>query len=178
MLDDAADFFRDTYGGHMVHLTGLLVDDSIPAIAKAVLGEAAMAKDGFTVHGGVSEHSRTMALRPDLVSPSVTGAPAVTGKSVADLMRIARRADWPGYFGAPALASAALGEREVAAFVTPRVALALRILDGVDERTLPRYATMMATVPGIADIEKASAARDARIARVQQQWLARHRSAP
>src|SRR4030095_15001934 len=46
---------------------------------------------------------------------------------------------WTGYFGAPRYASAALGRRLLEAENREWVALALRILDGLDERQISRY---------------------------------------
>ena len=84
-----------------------------------------------------------MAVRPDLVPAAVANAPSVTGKDLADLRRIAAGDNWNGYFGAPRYASAALGRRLLEAQNRERVALALRILDGLDERQIPRYAAAM-----------------------------------
>ena len=173
-LDEACDYFRDTYGGHMVHLTGLVPG---PGPADAVLASAlpkvVLAEDGFTVHAGLAEHSELMALRPDLVPPSVTKAPSVTGKDFSDLRRIAAGDAWTGYFGAPRFASPKLGSRLLDEENRAMVALALRILDGLDEQQVPRYTAMMSKVPGLADVMDAAAKRDAAIEERQQQWLAR-----
>src|SRR4029453_5036699 len=80
-LDQAGDYFRDTYGGHMVNLTGLERGPSaVDSVLAAEASKAALAEDGFTVHAGLLGTSHVMALRPDLVSPAVANAPSVTGK--------------------------------------------------------------------------------------------------
>ena len=173
-LDQAGDYFRDTYGGHMVNLTGLQPGPSpVGAVLASELSKAALAEDGFTVHASLAEHSRLMALRPDLVPAAVANAPSVTGKDLADLRRIAAGEKWTGYFGAPRYASAALGRRLLEAQNRENVALALRILDGLDERQIPRYAAAIIAMPDGAAISDANAKRDAAIEEQQRQWLAK-----
>ena len=175
-LDDAGDYFRDTFGGRMVHLRGLVP----PALAtdsvfRADVPDAARAEDGLTVHAGLVEHSFVMALRPDLVPPSVAQAPSITARDFADLRRIAAAPGWPGYFGAPRHASGALGRRLVEAENGQYVALALRILDGMDERTVPRLSAIRGQQAGPAAVSRAAALRDAAEERRQRRWLDRRR---
>ena len=174
-LDQAGDYFRDTYGGHMVNLTGLQPGPSpVDAVLAAEVSKAALVEDGFTVHAGLGEHSWTMALRPDLVPATIANAPSVTGKDLADLRRIAAGDKWTGYFGAPRYASAELGRRLLEAQIAEVVALALRILDGLDERQVPRYTAMMTKLPEGAALADANAKRDAEIEEQQRQWLAKN----
>ena len=71
------------------------------------------------------------------------GAPSLTGANFADLVRIAKAEEWPGYFGAPRLATAAVGAQEFALSSQKVNAMALQILDGLDSREIPRYADEM-----------------------------------
>jgi creatinine amidohydrolase/Fe(II)-dependent formamide hydrolase-like protein len=174
-LDEASDYFRDTYGGHMVHLTGLLLESNpAGAILASSLPQSAIAEDGFSVHAYLAEHSEVMALRPDLVPSTIAKAPSVTGKDFPDLVRIAGAEGWAGYFGAPRYASAELGHRLLEARSREFVSLALRILDGLDERLVPRYVARVWKAPGIATVMDASAKRDAAVEERQQQWLSKN----
>jgi creatinine amidohydrolase/Fe(II)-dependent formamide hydrolase-like protein len=174
-LDEAGDYFRDTYGGRMVNLTGLLLDSNAEKpILTAALPAHAIGDDGFSVHAYLAEHSEVMALRPDLVPATVTKAPSITGKDFPDLMRIARSEGWPGYFGAPRYATAELGRRLIEARNREFVSLALRMLDGLDDRQVPRYVARVWNAPGIATVMEASAKRDAAVEERQQQWLAKN----
>ena len=173
VLDEAGDFFRDSYGGRMVHLLGLLPDTlAADAVVRATVPDAARAEDGFTVHAGMVEHSVILALRPDLVPAGVAQAPSITGRDRPDLTRIAARPDWPGYFGAPRHASAELGRRVLEAESGQYVALALRILDGMDDRRLGRRADVSRS-PDRAAVLRAATARDSALERRQRAWLAR-----
>jgi creatinine amidohydrolase/Fe(II)-dependent formamide hydrolase-like protein len=108
-LDQAADYFHDTYRGTMVNLQGLASFGECFGTGKELLSAEQRREDGFTVHAGGEEHSAVMYLRPDLVSPEIMQARPVTAGSPADLRRLAAADDWTGYFGSPRLASAALG---------------------------------------------------------------------
>ena len=170
-LDEAGDYFRDTYGGRMVHLLGLLPDTlAADSVVQRVVPAAVRAEDGFTVHAGLVESSALMALRPDLVPAAIARAPSITGREFADLQRLAARPDWPGYFGAPRHASAELGRQLVEAENRQYVALALRILDGLDERQVPRLAVVRGQRPGPASVARAAAARDLAEERRQAPW--------
>ena len=116
-----------------------------------MLTPAELAEEGFTVHAGADEHSQIVFLHPELVDPSYKNAPSLTGKGVGDLFRIAGTKDWPGYFGAPRLASAALGARHFSDFIRVESDLVLKILDGLDYRTIPRFSDQfdISKIPGL-----------------------------
>jgi hypothetical protein len=73
-------------------------------------------------------------------SPNSRKAPSVTGKNYEDLYRLAAANGWPGYFGAPRLASAAFGAEDYAEQSRRLTRMALQILDGLDYRKIPRFA--------------------------------------
>jgi creatinine amidohydrolase/Fe(II)-dependent formamide hydrolase-like protein len=139
-LDQAGDFFHDTYGGTMVHLFGLSPIMNCCTGKDKLLTPPQREEEGFTVHAGADEHSQILFLRPDLVDPAYKKARSVTGKNFDDLYRMAALPDWPGYFGAPRLASAALGAQDFAEQVSLLKQFALQILDGADYHKIPRFA--------------------------------------
>jgi creatinine amidohydrolase/Fe(II)-dependent formamide hydrolase-like protein len=171
VLEQAGNYFHDTYGGQMVHLTGLQPGPNAVDSVLASASKAGLAEEGFSVHAGLLEHSQIQALRPDLVPEAVAKAPSITGRDLADLRRIAARDNWPGYFGAPRYASSELGRRLLEAGSRECIALALRILDGVAARQIPRRPTLIP--PELAAIAAANEKRDAAIEERQRQWLAR-----
>lgn len=167
MLDQAGDFFRDTYGGHMVNLFGLApagMDDPQPASADARAENGAI-----DIHAGISETSRVLFLRPGLVDPAYRGARSLGAATPADLDRIAHAADWPGYVGAPRLATAAFGAAVMHARADRFNTIALQILDGLDERTIPRYAD--AAVRRQAQVVEGALRDDAEREARQEAWL-------
>ena len=77
---------------------------------------------------------------PKECEPARTSPGSLAGTNFADLVRIATREGWPGYLGAPRLATAAMGVQEFALSSQNLNAMALQILDGLDPRKIPRYA--------------------------------------
>jgi creatinine amidohydrolase/Fe(II)-dependent formamide hydrolase-like protein len=175
-LDQAGDYFHDVHGGRMVHLYGLQqVRECCGEAKRRLLSAAEMKEDGFTVHAGATEHSSILFLRPDLVPASIAAAPAVTGASFPDLVRLAEAPGWTGYFGSPRLASAALGAQSFASERDFVVALALRVLDGWDPSGEPRYATLMEAAGPVGDMLVARQRPEEERAQRQRQWLEKHK---
>jgi creatinine amidohydrolase/Fe(II)-dependent formamide hydrolase-like protein len=175
-LDEAGDYFRDTYGGVMVNLQGLEPDWSTVGKARGdVVSKETLEEDADSVHAGLSETSRVMYLRPDLVKP-VAGVKSIT-TPMPKLVETARAEGWPGYFGAPRHASAALGRIDQETAKKLWIDMALQILRGTDPKKFPRYADMMLAIPPIANMGKGSIANDAAIAERQRKWLEKKRAA-
>lgn len=172
-LDDAADFFHDTYGGTMVNLWGLLPVLGGWGGAMSVMTPAERAADGLSLHAGMDEHSLMLYLRPDLVASDYRSAPPVAGANYAEAFDVARRPGWPGYLGAPHLATAAFGERIWRAFAEATVRTAVEILDGTNPASYPRYATYLKTLPQYRDWIDSTAARDSIAGARLADWLAR-----
>jgi len=173
-LDDAGEYFRDTYGGHMVHLFGLMPvytagDEGLAAEAEAI--------PDFDVHAGTAETSDLLFLRPDLVAPGYRAAPPLLGKDWTDLVRIARTPEWPGYFSAPAEASVARGRASLEAWARAATDNMLKILDGADERRIPHYASIMAESAANVEIDRASAAHERAREDRFSAWLSKREAA-
>lgn len=147
-LHQAGDYFRDSYGGHMVNLVGLTLPP-LPGgqlVAEPTLTAAERQEVGIDMHAGMGETSRMLFVRPDLVNPGfrqlapITVSPATLQQGYAGLqaMDAIRAPEWPGYISSPRLASAAYGAATLQNRASRYNAAALRILDGLDERTLSR----------------------------------------
>ncbi len=146
-LDEAGDFFRETYRGTMVNLWGLLPVLGGWGGAMSDMTAAEKAADGLSLHAGMDEHSLMLYLRPELVSKDYRQAPDVSGANYAADFAVAARSDWPGYLGAPRLATAAFGQRIWRAFSAATVKTSVEILDGKDPGSYPRYLTYLKTLP-------------------------------
>ncbi|MBL8958644.1 MAG: creatininase family protein [Gemmatimonadetes bacterium] len=172
-IDDASDYFRDAYRGTMVNLWGLL--PVLGGWGDAMIGMSAAEKaaDGLSLHAGMDEHSLMLHLRPDLVSPDYRQAPPVAGATYEAAFATAARPGWPGYLGAPHLASAEFGARIWRSFSQATLTTSLQILDGTDPARFPRYVTYLKTLaPYRAWIDSATT-RDARAGARLADWLAR-----
>jgi creatinine amidohydrolase/Fe(II)-dependent formamide hydrolase-like protein len=108
-LDQASDYFNDTYSGRMVNLMGLNL--TVTHWFEAPKSNEQKAEDGFTIHAGVAETSSILHLAPHLVDSGYKQAPSFTGASMEELVQIAKRPDWKGYFGSPRLATPTFGRQ-------------------------------------------------------------------
>jgi creatinine amidohydrolase len=173
-LDEASDFFRDTYGGRMVHLWGLVPVLGGWGRALQTLSDAEKKEEGVSLHAGMDETSLLLYLQPELVAPTYKVALVVTGHSLNESFEVAKAVDWPGYLGSPRLASAALGEKIWKSFVAAAIEHALKVLDGVDPTAFQRYADLLEKNPLYKGWIKESAAHEARLEATQQAWIRKH----
>lgn len=178
MLDQAGDYFRDTYGGRMVHLRGRL--PTAAQLAKLNLAppnlnlsEAATKEIGaIDDHAGFEETSRLMFLRPELVSPTYDRLAPQTTNNPLEFFKVARIDGWLGYLSSPRLATANYGAQLQQYRSKRDNALALAILDGtLDERDIPRYSDLLTGYKQIMDELSASAKDELMRESKQREWM-------
>lgn len=172
-IDDASDFFHETYGGTMVNLWGLLPVLGGWGGAMTNMTAAEKTADGVSLHAGMDEHSLMLYLRPDLVAKDFRQAPVVSGANYDADFTVAAKPGWPGYLGAPHLATAAFGERIWRAFSKATVTTSVEILDGKDATSYPRYLTYLKTLPQYRAWIDSSNVRDSVSAMRLQTWISR-----
>jgi creatinine amidohydrolase/Fe(II)-dependent formamide hydrolase-like protein len=172
-IDDASDFFHDTYGGTMVNLWGLLPVLGGWGGAMSNMTPAEKAADGVSLHAGMDEHSLMLYLRPQLVAKDFRQAPPVSGANYDADFAVAAKPGWPGYLGAPHLATAAFGERIWRAFAKATITTAVEILDGKDAASYPRYVTYLKTLPQYRAWIDSSNVRDSAAGVRLQEWMSR-----
>ena len=170
-LDEAADYFADTYRGQMVHLVGLMPVIESYVGAAQIAGEAERLENGFGVHADLVETSINLFLRPDLVAPGYAKARSFTGRTISELIPAAKEANWPGYFGSPRHARADIGAAALRSLEGTIVGLVLKILDGFDYRQLPRYGDATRHDPGNIAIDRDAVADERESASKQAGWL-------
>ncbi|MEO6445816.1 MAG: creatininase family protein [Gemmatimonadaceae bacterium] len=170
-LDDAGDYFHDTYRGYMVHLAGLL---PVFGALEGPKSASERAADGLPIHAGMDETSLLAFLAPSLVRSDARNAPDYANGTMEGLVRLSQRAGWPGYFGAPRLASVAHGQHVWRALADSTIGVALRIVDGLSPRSLPRFADELAKSPVDVRLDAASRRAERRQAVRQAAWLRLH----
>jgi creatinine amidohydrolase/Fe(II)-dependent formamide hydrolase-like protein len=172
-LDDAGDYFHDTYGGTMVNLWGLLPVLGGWGGAMSDMTAAEKKADGVSLHAGMDEHSLMLYLRPELVARDYRQAPSVSGANYAEDFATAKLPGWPGYLGAPSLATPAFGQKIWRAFAEATVKTSVEILDGKDPAGYPRYVTYLKTLSQYRDWIDSTNARDAAAGGKLAEWLAK-----
>lgn len=177
MLDQAGDYFRDTYGGSMVNLHGL--EPTAEQLAKLKLTPPNLNLSeserkeigGMDEHAGFQETSRLIFLRPDLVNPIYRTLPPVAANNPIELFKVAKVPNWLGYIGSPRLATAAYGARLQQYRSARANALAIAILDGLDEREIPRYADFMLNDKTVLRELEGSTKYEVEVERKQRNWM-------
>lgn len=169
-LDQAADYFNETYGGKMVNLMGLapLVEQWF----EAPKTEEEQAEDGFTVHAGMAETSSMLYLAPRLVSTGYKRARPFTGHTLDDLVRLAQRPDWKGYFGSERRATSDFGRRAWHHNARVFTTYVLDILDKkINPDTVPRFAYVSQGNSLEATLDSLSLQEEAKRKEKQEAWL-------
>jgi creatinine amidohydrolase len=171
-LDQAAQYFNETYGGRMVHVTGLT--SVVGAVPPDLFTVEQRAAEGFSIHADADEHSCLLFLRPDLVAPGIRSAPAVVSRDFAELVATAQKPGWTGYFGTPAIATPEAGRRAMHAIAQAAVHLVLKVLDGGSDQG-PRVAHRPTSDPAFRGVIEAALEHERQIERKQAEWLAKQR---
>jgi hypothetical protein len=130
----------------MVHSAGLLPVSFASVSATAV---DALREDGLGVHAGAVETSVMLFLLPGLVSPSLKEAGVHSG------------ADW-----------SALGARIIQELEDTTVTYALKILDGMNPRDIPRLGDAARDGPENVAIDDDALQHEKQKLRKQEEWLA------
>jgi len=177
-VNDACDFVSEAFGVSMLHVSGLFrADEQIQsrarAIAKRHFSDADIASFGLDVHGGVSETSVNLALRPSLVDPGYRTLPANSGQSFDELRAVALKPGWQGYLSAPAKATAAYGRDVEEWWVTGLSELILRAAGGENLLKAPRMPA--ALDPGRAGVVTRALDHERAFEAKLDAWLAARR---
>ena len=172
-LLDAAEYFEHRFGGTMAVLTSLIHEDGMRVPDH--LSPEQSSENGVDVHAGEEESSQVLFLRPDLVHDDLFNAAAFTAVSAEDLTKTAKDANWKGYFGSPRLATPSAGALIVNFRTRQTIDLALRILDGLDWRSLRTRADRTGMNASFKTADDNNRRRAEKERAIQEEWLRKHR---
>ena len=165
MLDQAGNYFHDTYGGDMVNVFGYLWAMDLEDLRTP----REQKQDGLAEHATMVETSLILALSPTAVSKDYRTAKPLSGENMDQLEKIASASDWPGYFGAPGLASTNLGKKEYDRWLQRGNELISSLLSGAAYRNRSR----LGDVDDPADA--AAVANNERLERQHDAWLSKNK---
>jgi len=160
-LNQAGDYFHDTYGGQMINLMALVRPQRRP--------DTRSEEEQRDDHAGAGETSTMLFLRPDLVSSAYKDAQPLPARDQKHRVEIAQANNWPGYWGSPGFASAAAGAAQWKVSSSRWVELALKILNGFDYRQMKRLGDEIRV--GESSIGKTNRQHNQEIENKQQEWL-------
>jgi creatinine amidohydrolase/Fe(II)-dependent formamide hydrolase-like protein len=160
-LNQAGDYFHDTYGGQMINLMALVRPQRRP--------DTRSEEEQRDDHAGAGETSTMLFLRPDLVSSAYKDAQPLPARDQKHRVEIAQANNWPGYWGSPGFASAAAGAAQWKVSSSRWVELALKILNGFDYRQMKRLGDEIRV--GESSIGKTNRQHNQQLEMKQQEWL-------
>jgi creatinine amidohydrolase/Fe(II)-dependent formamide hydrolase-like protein len=166
MIDQASDYFNETYQGEMVNVFGYVWAMNL----KDLRTVEEQRKDGLPEHASMTETSVILSLKPEWVSPDYRKARPQSGVSIEALGRIAKEENWPGYFGDPGIANASLGEKIYSQWLDKSQELVSAVLSKSDYRKKSRYGEVYADDPADAAARKVNRALQAQ----HESWLKAH----
>jgi creatinine amidohydrolase len=165
-IDQASDYFSETYKGKMVNIWNLAFSYN-----EEFLNEKEQKENGFTVHAGIEETSVLYFLKPDLKTIGYKDAPLITAGSPEDLVTLAKKNDWPGYFGSPRLANLNLGEKYWKGWINYIIKQVENILDSKYDFNNPTYYQIMSNHPVFKLINEDAKNFDKQKETKQNAWL-------
>lgn len=169
-LDQTADYFNDTYNGKMVNLMGL--NPIIMKWFEAPKTKQQQEEDGFTIHAGVAETSSMLFIAPQLVDSGYKHAIPYTGNSMVELVEIAQRPDWKGYFGSPRLATSDFGKQAWNSNSKMYTQYVLDIMDNkINPDTVLRFGDYSKGSPIDVRLDSLSLQEEMKRKEKQQTWL-------
>ena len=180
-INDAADFVSETFPtATMLHVTALLrADPGIQARGREVnarfFSAGELASFGLDLHGGVSETSGMLAVRPDLVDSAYRTLPRQVGQSLDEVREVAGAAGWQGYLSDPARASAAHGHAVESWWIEGFTNLIVRAVLGERMAGRPRFPE--AIPPPVAAVTARALANEAEFEATLQRFLANRQPA-
>jgi creatinine amidohydrolase len=136
-IEQVCEYFADEYGGTMVNFRSALHPE--PPTKPKSLSEEEIASNGLEMHSGLIETSNMLFVRPDLVNSDYKNLEIQTPNEWTDIHIIAKEPNWPGYFGAPSLARADIGADRMQKNSENINDLAIKILDGLDVKSLSSH---------------------------------------
>jgi len=169
-LEQAADFFNDTYGATMVNLSNLLPTAINFGVDQT---EDEAIENGFGIHASMEETSWLLYLQPHLVDKNYRNAVPQSWADTKSLKdSIATQPNWPGYFGSPRLATAGLGKKsyEKISFVYRQLVIDI-LNQKVEPDTILRYTSVVKNDPGAVEVTRLLQEEENRRKQKQMEWL-------
>ncbi|HEX9582125.1 MAG TPA: creatininase family protein [Gemmatimonadales bacterium] len=172
---EAAAFVSERYNVRMTNLTSLMFGQGLYSseVLARHLGADWEQQYGMTGHADMAETAANLHVRGDLVKPAYATLPPFVVANLEELGRLHQRTGFQGYMGAPAKATAAMGQELVDDFAQRTIALAERALAGEDLSGLPVWPAMLPPVPELEQTMGLLAQRYATQTTELRAWLAR-----
>jgi creatinine amidohydrolase len=179
-VNAACDFVSEVFNATMVNVSALFnADAAIQAQGEQILARyfspADRASFGIDRHAGVGETSGILAIRPDLVRSSYRSLPSYRVDNRSDMLDVASRSDWPGYFSSPSRADAAYGREVEGWWVEGMTDLILQAVRGENLRARPRWPEPLQNDPEHDQIIEQALRPEREFEMTFERWLSERR---
>ena len=173
-IDQAADFFNDTYHGKMVNLFGL--NPVMENWFSGQMTDVQKKEDGFSIHAGMAETSSMLYIVPYLVDSNYKHAIPLTGNDMSHLNQIAKDTNWLGYFGSERLANREFGKEAWNKNIKEYCDIVMNIIDNkINPDTISKFGNIMQQSPVDVMLDSLSNIEEKRRKSVQNIWLNKKR---
>jgi creatinine amidohydrolase/Fe(II)-dependent formamide hydrolase-like protein len=184
-INEASDFVSERYHSQMINLSSIVEGErdyyveggqvkdrgyNTPAFDDLIYKKHFGVVDpGYIdAHAGINETSMILYCRPDLVRSLYKDLPIFKTKEMREAQA---NPDWPGYWGAPSLATAVFGKELIEAEQEQYVRFAEMALRGEDLSKLPRW-------PQPKDLNDDTTKKERKLYSIQEEefdgWLVAH----
>ena len=175
-LNDACDFVSQEFNATMLNVSGLFSADAAiqergRELTARHFSQADLSSFGNDPHGGVSETSGLLAVRPGLVRSSYKSLPSYRVENRTDMRETASKPGWLGYFSSPARATAAYGRDVEAWWVEGMTDLILQAVRGENLFTRPRWPGPLQSDPEYAQFVEYALQPDREFDLRFERWL-------
>ena len=169
-IDQAANYFNDTYHGKMVNLFGL--NPVMENWFSGQMTEEQKKEDGFSIHAGMTETSSMLYIVPNLVDSNYKHATPLTGNDMNHLTQIAKEPNWLGYFGSERLANKEFGKDAWNKNVKDYCNIVMDIIDNkINPDTILKFGNIMKQSPVDVMLDSLSDMEEQRRKIIQTSWL-------
>jgi len=165
-IDQAAEFFTDTYQGRMINIWNLAF-----GFSPELKNEKEKKEDGLGVHAGMNETSVLLYLKPETVKTEFKDAEPVTAYNSEGLVSKSEENGWQGYLGSPRLSSSTFGEKYWKGWVNFIIERVESILDNNYDFSNPTFYEVELGDAAFSLSNKDAKNHDLEIETKQNEWL-------
>ncbi len=165
-IDQAAEFFAETYHGRMINIWNLAF-----RFSPDLKNEEEKKEDGFGVHAGMNETSILLYLKPETIKSEFKDAEPVTAYSSEGLVSKSKENGWQGYLGSPRLSSSTFGEKYWKGWVNYIIDQVENIIDNKYDFSSPTFYEIELRDPAFNSFNKDAKKHERENEVRQNEWL-------
>lgn len=165
-IDQAGEFFKETYDGNMINIWNLAF-----RFSPDLKNDEEKKEDGLGYHAGMNETSMLYYLKPEIMNIAFKKAIPVTLLSSEDVVAKSMESDWQGYWGSPRLSSLSFGEKYWKGWVNSIIEQIDNILDNKYDFNSPTFYEIQSRDPVFKLLNEEAKNYEKKNEAKQNEWL-------